>query len=58
MEVAEENLVVDIHTSLVALRLVMGVSFGVGIRAPVTTKRCVENDTQHVGREGGGLNCL
>ena len=47
---AEEILVVDDRDFLVALRLVMGSIFDVGARTPVTTKWCVNNVPQLVGR--------
>ena len=50
MVVTEEILVVEDHDSLVALRLMMGVIFGVGAQTPVTTKWCMENDPRPVGR--------
>ena len=37
MEVVEETLVVDDRDSLVALCLVMGANFGVGVNIPITT---------------------
>ena len=48
---AEQTLVVDDRTSLVALRLVMGAIFGVGVRKLVTTKWYADNGPHPVVRE-------
>ena len=50
--VAEETLVVDDHDYLVALRLVIGASFGVGVMISVTTRWCVDNFPPQVSRLG------
>ena len=41
---------VDDRDSLVDLRAVMGVRFGVGVRILMTTKWCVDNGPRPVGR--------
>ena len=51
MELAEETSVDD-RNYLVALRLVMGTSFGIGVMTPVTTKWCVDNGPLLVVTEG------